>query len=91
MDDAADGAPAIELAKSQPSGDVDDESTELGRVLQVEGVKDGPLLISGNFSIIADSGRTRWQGQRAALCRCGASANKPFCDGTHKKVGFKTD
>ncbi|MCO4812798.1 MAG: CDGSH iron-sulfur domain-containing protein, partial [Gammaproteobacteria bacterium] len=30
-------------------------------------------------------------GNRVALCRCGASANKPFCDGAHKQVGFKSD
>lgn len=46
---------------------------------------DGPLLISGNL-VIGDRRETR-----AALCRCGASSNKPFCDGTHKKNGWKSE
>ena len=48
----------------------------------------GPLLIEGNLEICAASGRTVARQTRATLCRCGGSANKPFCDGTHKKNGF---
>jgi CDGSH-type Zn-finger protein len=33
----------------------------------------------------------QWQGEQVALCRCGASHNKPFCDGSHGVVGFKAD
>lgn len=62
-----------------------------GGKLDITPLKDGPLLLSGNVSIKASSGRTAWQGNNVALCRCGASKNKPFCDGTHKTIGFKTD
>jgi 3-phenylpropionate/trans-cinnamate dioxygenase ferredoxin subunit len=52
----------------------------------------GPYLVEGNDVTLVD-----WNGQeyrpvnraRFALCRCGASTNKPFCDGTHSRVGFK--
>lgn len=59
--------------------------------LTVSTIKDGPLMFKGNFSIYAGSGRLAWQGEKAALCRCGASKNKPFCDGSHKAAGFNTD
>jgi uncharacterized Fe-S cluster protein YjdI len=49
---------------------------------------DGPLLVSGGVRILDAEDRTLYEGERAALCRCGGSANKPFCDGTHKKNGF---
>ncbi len=62
-----------------------------GGPLQIAGVPDGPLLVKGNFAIVAGSGREAWSGSKAALCRCGASDNKPFCDGSHKKIGFKSD
>jgi len=62
-----------------------------GGLLQIKPLKNGPLLVTGQVTIRAGSGRTAWQGDRVALCRCGQSKNKPFCDGSHAKVGFKSD
>ena len=62
-----------------------------GGTLKVGRAPNGPLLLSGNFSIVAASGRKAWKGTKAALCRCGHSQNKPFCDGAHKKAGFEAD
>lgn len=62
-----------------------------GGKLSIKPLPDGPLLLSGNVSIKASSGRVAWQGDNVALCRCGASKNKPFCDGSHKEAGFKSD
>ena len=59
--------------------------------VKVQPVKDGPVLISGNVEMIAGTGRVAWRGTKAALCRCGASNNKPFCDGSHRKAGFTSD
>lgn len=50
---------------------------------------DGPLHLAGNMELIAGSGRTVDKKTEAYLCRCGASANKPYCDGSHSKIGFK--
>jgi uncharacterized Fe-S cluster protein YjdI len=50
---------------------------------------DGPLLISGGVRIVGTDGVILYEGEKAALCRCGGSANKPFCDGTHKRNGFR--
>lgn len=49
----------------------------------------GPLLVKGPVSV-QDAAGTAYQVDKdvVALCRCGASANKPFCDGTHKGMGF---
>jgi len=53
----------------------------------------GPLRIEGNFRIVDSTGKEFGLGGRPAvsLCRCGQSQNKPFCDGSHGKVGFKSD
>lgn len=50
---------------------------------------DGPLLVNGAVEVIAGSGATIDRGVKFALCRCGGSANKPFCDGTHRRIGFE--
>lgn len=60
-----------------------------GGKLEIKPLSDGPLLVSGNLRLMNSSGRIAWQGTQAALCRCGASKNKPFCDGSHKAAGFK--
>ena len=72
-------------------GEQGDGLEQEGGKLTIKTVADGPLLLSGNFAILASSGRTAWQGKQAALCRCGHSKNKPFCDGSHKDAGFKAD
>ncbi|GIG23647.1 hypothetical protein Cch01nite_43710 [Cellulomonas chitinilytica] len=50
---------------------------------------DGPILVRGDVTILDDDGRpVPRQRATVALCRCGASTIKPFCDGTHKAIGF---
>ena len=62
-----------------------------GGTLGIKPAPNGPLLLSGNLTIRAGSGRDAWEGTKCALCRCGHSSNKPFCDGTHSRIGFTTD
>lgn len=49
---------------------------------------DGPLLVRGRLTIRTPTGDLNET--RAALCRCGGSGNKPFCDGTHSKIGWRS-
>jgi uncharacterized Fe-S cluster protein YjdI len=56
--------------------------------LEVEASANGPLLVRGGVRVLDGEGNLLYEGERAALCRCGGSANKPFCDGTHKTNGF---
>ena len=53
----------------------------------------GPLLVTGTFALEDAGGRPFGLAGRTsiALCRCGQSKNKPFCDGTHNRVGFQSD
>ena len=51
--------------------------------------ENGPYLVKGDFDIVDANGKAIETKQTVALCRCGSSSNKPFCDGTHKKVDFK--
>jgi CDGSH-type Zn-finger protein/uncharacterized Fe-S cluster protein YjdI len=57
--------------------------------LEVKPVPDGPLEVSGSAEIVSGTGRTINRTQKTWLCRCGQSQNKPYCDGTHKKAGFR--
>lgn len=54
---------------------------------------DGPYRIEGDFRIVDAAGNVWDLSGRTAvsLCRCGGSANKPFCDGTHARLGFKSE
>ncbi|UJP11611.1 CDGSH iron-sulfur domain-containing protein [Microbacterium sp. KUDC0406] len=52
----------------------------------------GPLLVRGPFELQGEDGERIPQHRRTiALCRCGLSAIKPLCDGSHKAAGFRTD
>ena len=51
----------------------------------------GPYLVAGKFTLTDARGNKIEAGEKIALCRCGASTNKPFCDGTHGREGWKCD
>ena len=51
--------------------------------------KNGPLLVSGPVELKDAEGNVYPVRNTMALCRCGASTTKPFCDGTHSKIGFQ--
>ena len=79
-------------ATSEPkSGQDQSDLAERGGPLSVNGTRNGPLRVTGNLEVIAGSGRRICCGGEHYLCRCGASANKPFCDGSHRKIGFTAD
>ena len=72
-------------------GESGDGFESAGGTLKITKAPNGPLLLNGNFTIMAASGRKAWTGTKAALCRCGHSKNKPFCDGAHKAAGFEAE
>ena len=59
-------------------------------MLRVIERQDGPIELLGPFAISSADKKTMLAGTRTKLCRCGQSAEKPFCDGTHKLIGFKS-
>lgn len=61
----------------------------LGEIVQMEAAKNGPFLMKGNIRIVNSDGNVIEKQGNTSLCRCGASGNKPFCDGSHKKSGFE--
>lgn len=64
----------------------DDEATET--TTAIEAIKNGPLLVYGNIKVKDAQGHEAHKSNVTAFCRCGASKNKPFCDGSHITVGF---
>lgn len=62
---------------------------ETGGKLKITAHANGPLEVEGHFEIRDATGETLFAGSKTWLCRCGHSARKPFCDSTHKKIGFE--
>lgn len=63
----------------------------LAQSLTIKLAPNGPILCSGPLTIAAADGVTIHAAPRVALCRCGNSSSKPFCDGTHGKIGFSAE
>lgn len=80
-------AEGLDPAAAAVDADADEQSDAAGR-LTVTLLEDGPFRIDGPFDLRSPDGVDG--SDDAALCRCGASGDKPFCDGTHATVGFST-
>jgi CDGSH-type Zn-finger protein/uncharacterized Fe-S cluster protein YjdI len=78
-------------ATGEPATIASEPLVERGGRLQISPIPNGPLQLSGSVEICAGTGRTVLRTQAARLCRCGASENKPFCDGSHARIGFRSD
>jgi len=95
----ADAAPAEQVAEvvrrcptgalhySLNSGPAESALPESQGPTRIEVRANGPLFVRGAVQIAAPQGSIR--DTRAALCRCGASQNKPYCDGSHRQIGFE--
>ena len=70
------------------------ESTPLGArsgVVDVSPQRNGPLKVTGSVEVISGTGHTLNRASELYLCRCGNSKTKPYCDGSHKALGFVAD
>ncbi|MCU0326361.1 MAG: (4Fe-4S)-binding protein [Spirosomaceae bacterium] len=86
----------VEQIKKCPSGALsyymNDEQVgkvEVENDTVVEVLANGPLIVYGNLTIKDAAGNEKKQHKVTAFCRCGGSQNKPFCDGSHAKIGFE--
>jgi CDGSH-type Zn-finger protein/uncharacterized Fe-S cluster protein YjdI len=77
-------------ATGEPSSGKTDMLALRDGVLAIDPQANGPLRVRGNLEIISGTGRVVARVTSASLCRCGGSASKPFCDGTHTKIGFRS-
>ncbi len=84
----------VEQVGQCPSGalsmkDEAHEKENKDQSIKIEALKNGPLMVHSDCVITKPDGTTEVRQNRVTFCRCGHSANKPFCDGTHKKEGFE--
>jgi len=71
-----------------PGESADSEMATSGK-LNVVPTANGPLHLQGQITIRNAANQVIFEGIETWLCRCGASANKPYCDGSHERIGFK--
>jgi len=93
--DAVDAQRILEVVDRCPTGALharllnEPEPVEAIDPTEVAVQQDGPLFVRGNVMVVGADGSVVRQDTRLALCRCGASGNKPFCDDSHYRIGFK--
>ena len=75
-------------ASGEPASRPSEPLPERGGALQLTPVRDGPLSLRGPLELCSGTGRTLTRTTSVRLCRCGASSDKPFCDGSHQGIGF---
>ena len=86
----------VEQVKKCPSGALtykmndaapEDVSMDASSI-EIQVVPNGPYLVNGKITITHADGSKEQKESTTAFCRCGASVTKPFCDGSHRKIGF---
>ncbi|MDQ7000153.1 MAG: CDGSH iron-sulfur domain-containing protein [Mariprofundus sp.] len=70
---------------------VPSKQTDGSGKLAINSIADGPLMVQGTFTLLDASGHEVCVNSGVAMCRCGASNMKPYCDGSHTSSGFQSD
>jgi CDGSH-type Zn-finger protein/uncharacterized Fe-S cluster protein YjdI len=78
-------------ATGEPATIESDPLEARGGTLRITPLADGPLQVIGSLELCSGTGRTVFRAENARLCRCGGSGNKPFCDGSHARIGFRSE
>ncbi len=81
----------IDADKEQTPETVYEDKERDIREVRIQIMKNGPILVEGDFRVIGPEGNELKSMIMTSFCRCGSSHNQPFCDGTHRKIGFKDD
>ncbi len=95
--DAAEGQRIIDQVRQCPSGALSIAERTIPTTNEpmseetttIELAVNGPLLVKGTIHVKHADGRIEVKETKCALCRCGASSNKPYCDGSHRSSGFQ--
>lgn len=96
--DGSDKESIAETVRKCPSGALSIKDNHAGKqavadseaeAIQIKLLKNGPMLVSGEVVLTLTDG-SRESRSNPVLCRCGASNTKPFCDGSHSRINFKT-
>jgi len=83
IDKCPSGALSHYIKNDKTNEKMSDDSTK------VEVAANGPLLVHGNLEVKNSDGEIATKKRTTAFCRCGASGNKPYCDGSHNEIGFE--
>lgn len=67
----------------------DEKESSIEQGVEINVLAGGPLLVKGSIKLSTPDGTSNTAEGNTALCRCGASQNKPYCDGSHKEVDFE--
>jgi uncharacterized Fe-S cluster protein YjdI len=94
--EAADPDAIADIVMRCPSGalhfrrldDGPQEAELIGEDVELIALPDGPMQVRGHAKLVGADGETIREDTRMVLCRCGSSRKKPFCDGTHRTIGF---
>lgn len=93
--DASPTSKIVETVKKCPSGALSyymnngEDKTAQSLETKVEVLENGPLLVYGTLKVTHKDGNEETKNKTTAFCRCGASQNKPYCDGAHVKKDFR--
>lgn len=89
--DQVDSQRIVDQVSQCPSGALSirqEKEADTQEMTVVEVLPNGPLIVQGSIRIKGADGTESSKAGKTALCRCGASNNKPFCDGTHRQIDF---
>jgi CDGSH-type Zn-finger protein/uncharacterized Fe-S cluster protein YjdI len=79
------------IASGEPLTQSSEPVQQRGGAIEILPTANGPLSVRGNLELCSGTGRTITRTQSTSLCRCGGSSNKPFCDGSHARIGFRSE
>lgn len=79
----------FEAGTSADKSKLPEAGAENSEKLIIKLMKNGPAILEGTYTVESETFEPRTSDKGVALCRCGSSGTKPFCDGSHKEVGFQ--